>query len=56
MEDPEDTFDLIKKAGGEGYYSMLSGYDAVNGTFSSGYAAQHTASVERRDRVTLGEL
>jgi len=56
LEDPEDTFDLIKKAGGEGYYSMLSGHDAVNGTFSSGYAAQQTASVERRDRVTLDEL
>jgi intracellular multiplication protein IcmO len=56
LEDPEDTFELIKKAGGEGYYSMLSGHDAVTGTFSSGYAAQHTSSVERRDRITLGQL
>jgi intracellular multiplication protein IcmO len=52
----EDTFELIRKAGGEGYYSMLSGHDAVTGTFSSGYAAQHTSSVERRDRITLGQL
>jgi intracellular multiplication protein IcmO len=56
LEDPEDTFDLIRKAGGEAYYSMLSGHDAVSGVLSSGYAAQDTANVERRDRISLGEL
>ncbi len=56
LEDPEDTFDLIRKSGGEGYYSMLSGHDAVTGTFSTKYAAQDTASIERRDRISLGEL
>lgn len=56
LEDPEDTFELIRKAGGEGYYSMLSGHDAITGTFSTKYAAQDTASIERRDRISLGEL
>lgn len=56
LEDPEDTYDLIRKAAGEAYYSMLPGYDVVNGTFSSGYAAQDSASIEKRDRVTLSEL
>ncbi|WP_029000935.1 hypothetical protein [Azohydromonas australica] len=56
LEDPDDTFDLIRKAGGEGYYSLLSGHDTVTGTFSTKYAAQDTASVERRDRISLGEL
>jgi intracellular multiplication protein IcmO len=56
LEDPEDTFDLIRKSGGEGYYSMLSGHDAVNGTFTSGHSAQTTLSIERRDRVSLAEL
>lgn len=56
LEDPEDTYDLIRKAGGEGYYSMLSGHDASNGTFSTSYTAQGVASVERRDKINLGDL
>jgi intracellular multiplication protein IcmO len=56
LEDPEDTFELIRKAGGQAHYSMLSGHDAVSGTFSTGYAAQDTSSIERRDRISLGDL
>lgn len=56
LEDPEDTFDLIRKAGGEGYYSMLSGHEAVVGTFSTKFTAQDSANIERRDRISLGEL
>lgn len=56
LEDPEDTYDLIRKAGGEAHYSVLSGHDVVNGAFSSGYTAQDTASIERRDRISLSEL
>ena len=56
LEDPEDTFELIKKAGGDAYYSVLSGYDANNGTFASSYQAQTVASVERKERITLNEL
>jgi intracellular multiplication protein IcmO len=56
LEDPEDTFDLLRKSGGEGHYSMLSGHDAVSGTFASGNTAQDTSSIQKRDRVTLEEL
>ena len=56
LEDPEDTFDIIRKAGGEANYAMLSGHDASPGTFTSGYAAQDTTSIERRDRIELQEL
>lgn len=56
LEDPDDTFELIRKAGGDAYYSVLSGHDATVGTFSTSYQAQGVASVERRERITLGEL
>jgi len=56
LEDPEDTFELIKKAGGDAYYSVLSGHDATTGTFSTSYQAQSVANIERKERITLGEL
>ncbi len=56
LEDPEDTFELIKKAGGDAYYSMLTGHDATTGTFSTSYQAQGVANIERKERITLGEL
>ncbi len=56
LEDPEDTYELIKKAGGEGHYSVLSGHDATSGTFTTTNQAQSVSSIERRDRITLGEL
>lgn len=56
LEDPEDTYDLIKKAGGDAYYSVLSGHDTTVGTFATSNQAQHASSVERRERITLREL
>ena len=56
LEDPEDTFELFRKAGGETCYSMLSGHDAVSGTFSTGFQAQTSASIEKRDRIVLADL
>jgi intracellular multiplication protein IcmO len=56
LEDPEDTYELLKKAGGEGYYSMLSGYDANHGIFSTTYQAQDAARIERKERITLDAL
>jgi len=56
LEDPEDTFDLVEKAGGEAYYSVLTGHESVNGTFASSYDKNRTASVEKRQRITLREL
>ena len=56
LEDPEDTFELIQKAGGEAYYSVLSGHDALQGTFSSSNRAQGVSSVERRSRIELTDV
>lgn len=56
LEDPEDTFELVEKAGGEAYFSVLTGHESVNGTFASSYDKNRTASVEKRQRITLREL
>ncbi|WP_321959326.1 hypothetical protein [Burkholderia cenocepacia] len=56
LEDPEDTFELIKKAGGDAYFSVLSGHDATMGTFTTSNQAQAQSSVERREKITLNEL
>jgi len=56
LEDPEDTFELFRKAGGDAYFSMLSGHDAVSGTFSSSFQAQTHASIEKKERINLADL
>lgn len=56
LEDPEDTFDLIKKAGGEAYYSVLPGYQSTMGSFSSSYTASSSTNIEKRDKITLADL
>jgi intracellular multiplication protein IcmO len=53
LEDPEDTYDYIRKAGGEAYYSVLTGYDQNTG---GAYQAQGAANIERRNKIELGEL
>lgn len=56
LEDPEDTYELIKKAGGDAYYSVLTGHESTQGMLSSSYDNNRTASIEKRDRVSLREL
>ncbi|RSZ55257.1 hypothetical protein HF313_22950 [Massilia atriviolacea] len=56
LEDPEDTFDLFRKAGGDAYFNMLDGYDAVEGTFSTSYRAQTTTRIQKQDRIKLSDL
>lgn len=56
LEDPEDTFDLFRKAGGDAYFNMLDGYDAVTGTFSTSYRAQTTTKIQKQDRIKLSDL
>ena len=53
LEDPEDTYDYIRKAGGEAYYSVLTGYDQNTG---GAYQAQGAANIERRNKIELSEL
>ncbi|MBA6105254.1 TraM recognition domain-containing protein [Pseudomonas monteilii] len=56
LEDPEDTYELIKKAGGDAYYSVLTGHESTQGTFASAYDNNRTATIEKRDRISLREL
>ncbi|EPR86852.1 hypothetical protein L292_2086 [Acinetobacter junii CIP 107470 = MTCC 11364] len=57
LEDPEDTYDLIKKAGGDAYYSMMTGYEGTVGTLSSnGYRENLGATIESKSRIDLKEL
>ncbi|NMZ14651.1 TraM recognition domain-containing protein [Pseudomonas proteolytica] len=56
LEDPEDTYELIKKAGGDAYYSVLTGHESTQGMLSSSYDNNRTATIEKRDRVSLREL
>lgn len=56
LEDPEDTFELFRKAGGDAYFNMLDGYDAVAGTFSTSYRAQTTTKIQKQDRIKLSDL
>ncbi|MCC7005941.1 MAG: hypothetical protein IT497_04780 [Ottowia sp.] len=56
LEDPEDTFKLIEKAGGTAYYSVLSGHDATNGAFATSYEAQKGAGVQSKERITLADV
>ena len=56
LEDPEDTYDFIRKAGGEGYYSVLGGYDESSGTMQSSFRAQAGANIEKRNKIELPDL
>lgn len=56
LEDAEDTYTLIQKAAGEGYYSTLTGYDYNHGDFGSSWAAQKNVRVDTRPRVQLNDV
>jgi intracellular multiplication protein IcmO len=56
LEDPEDTFELFRKAGGDAYFSQLDGYDAVAGSFTTGFRAQTNANVQKQERIRLADL
>ncbi|CAG9260962.1 TraG-D_C domain-containing protein [Burkholderia diffusa] len=51
LEDTEDTYELFKKAAGDGYYSVLSGHDASVSTFATTNTAQKHSSIERREKI-----
>jgi len=56
LEDPEDTFDLFRKAGGDAYFNLVDGYDAVAGTFTTTYRAQPSSRIHKEDRIKLADL
>ncbi|WP_017461409.1 hypothetical protein [Dyella ginsengisoli] len=56
LEDPEDTFELFRKAGGQTAVSVVSGHDARDGVLSTSWGTQQSTRVELRDRINISEL
>ncbi len=56
LEDPEDTFELFRKAGGQTAVSVIAGHDARDGVLSTGWGTQQSTRIELRDRVNITEL
>lgn len=56
LEDPEDTFELFRKAAGEGYVNSLTRYEAVPGGLSTSFKAQNQSEVEKQSRIALADL
>lgn len=56
LEDPDETFELFRKAGGDAYFGIADGYDAINGTISTTYRAQSQVRVQKQDRIKLSDL
>ncbi len=56
LEDPEATFDLFRKAGGQSAVSVVSGYESGDGLLVSSWNSQQTTRIEMRDRIELQEL
>lgn len=56
LEDADDTFELIRKSGGQGYYSVLSGYNEASSMLLASYEAQGAANIQEKDRITLKDL
>ncbi|WCE16160.1 type IV secretory system conjugative DNA transfer family protein [Enterobacter ludwigii] len=55
LEDGDDTFSLIQKVSGEGYFSTLSGFDYQSGTVGS-WSARKDLRVESRNRISITDV
>lgn len=56
LEDPEDTFELFRKAGGDAHFGMVDGYDVVAGSFTTSFRTQDNIRVQKQDRIKLSDL
>ena len=56
LEDADDTFALIQKVAGEGYFSTLTGYDYQSGAVSGSWTAQAGSKIETRSRVQINDV
>lgn len=55
LEDVDDTFELVKKAAGEGYFSTLSGFDYKD-TVVGGWGASDNAQIQQRSRIEITDV
>jgi intracellular multiplication protein IcmO len=56
LEDPDDTFDLFRKAAGQSAVSVIAGHEAKGGVLASSWGAQQATRIELRDRIEISEL
>jgi len=56
LEDPEDTFELFRKAAGEAYISALTRHDTVTGSFATSVKPQGQLEIEKQSRITLADV
>ncbi len=56
LEDPEDTYELMRKAGGESYYSVLSGHESTDAGLYTAYSQQTNVNYQKQDRIELNDL
>ncbi len=56
LEDTADTYDLIRQAAGEAYYSTLSGYDYNAGMTSGAWKASDSSRVEKSSRLDIQDV
>ncbi|WP_241136769.1 hypothetical protein [Achromobacter insuavis] len=57
LEDPDKTFSMVQKTAGEGYFSVLAGFDESNPTVGTqSFKAQRVANVQKRARLELKDV
>lgn len=59
LEDPQETFELFKAAAGQGYVTVKSGFDSVDGSLMGGgqsYKGMKNVNIDMRDRIDLRDL
>lgn len=56
LEDPDDTFELFRKAAGQAAFDVMTGFDAAAGVFSTSWTSQTSTRIEIRDRLKISEL
>jgi intracellular multiplication protein IcmO len=56
LEDPDETFELFRKAGGQASVSVVSGHDSSDSLLGTNWSAQSGTRIEIRDRIDILEL
>jgi intracellular multiplication protein IcmO len=56
LEDPLETWEYFNKTAGETYVTNVSGFQVNTGSMSVDYRDNHSASVDRRQRIELLDL
>ena len=56
LEDPEETYELFKKAAGEAQVTEISGFQGGINALTSWWGNMFTASIDKQDRIKLQEL